>query len=154
MNLRLQPVTEAEGGWLLSAVTPYFIELVPGVEPPDRAELAKWWTEADRSAWAIHAGDGPRGFAMIRRARDLHELSEFGIFPTFRGKGLGAEAAALCFALHPGRWQLGVAGGLPGTARFWDRLLPTLPGIRGLARYGPFTPYQTHSYQFVREESP
>lgn len=154
MSLHLQPVTEAEGDWLLSAVNPYLMELVPGLESPDRAELAKWWTEADRSAWAIHASDGPRGFAMIRQERDLYELSEFGILHAFRGKGIGAEAVALCFALHPGRWQLGVARGLPGTARFWDRLLPTLPGIRGLARYGPFTPYQTHSYQFIWEETP
>lgn len=153
MSLRLRQLAEADADWLLSVVTPYFIELAPDLDPPDHAELAEWWTEADRSVWAIEAPEGPRGFAMIRRERDLHELCEFGIFHAFRGKGLGSEAAALCFARHPGRWQLGVASALPGTARFWDRLLPTLPAIRGLARHAPFTPYQTHSYQFIWEEA-
>jgi aldehyde dehydrogenase (NAD+) len=153
MVTTLAPLPHSETGWLKGVALPYFAELAPGVDPPPDDEFDAWFENAEHSILRIETDGIGTGFALIWRSkRGLQELSEFCVLPTARGQGIGTRAAALCFALHPGPWRLGVARALPGTARFWDRLLPTLDGIQGLARGAALTPYQSHSYTFVMQE--
>ena len=155
MGTALSPLPRSGAEWLHSVATPYFAELAPDLAPPNPDHFDIWWGSPHRAIHLINTDGHRTGFAMIRRTADhQHELSEFCILPGARGKGIGTAAAALCFARHPGRWCVGVAAALPGTARFWDRLLPRLPGIEGLARGPALTPYQCHSYSFDVQDMP
>ncbi|MEL6451870.1 MAG: GNAT family N-acetyltransferase [Pseudomonadota bacterium] len=149
MQVTLSPLPRAEAAWLHAVAVPYFAELAPALDPPAPGYFDKWWTEAGRAVHLISANTTPAGFAMIRQEDGGHELSEFCILPALRGTGIGAQAAALCLALHPGPWTLGVAKALPGTARFWDRLLPSLACVTDLRRRPALTTHQSHSYTFT-----
>ena len=86
---------------------------------------------------------------MIAHRDGTHELAEFGILPDHRNGGHGASAMACLMNKRPGRWCVGVASALPGTARFWDRLLPKHPQVHDLRRGAALTPFQSHSYTFT-----
>lgn len=145
----LCPLPREDLDWLFDVATPYHIELAPNTQPPAKAEFERWWEDPQHAVHLITASTERAGAAMIRADdTDGLVLSEFFVLPHLRGNGIGARAAALCFARNPGRWHLGVAKALPGTARFWDRLLPSLGGVSELARCPPMSPYQCYSYTF------
>lgn len=155
MEVTLAPLPRADAAWLHAVAAPYFAELAPtlGPLPADRFDI--WWRDPDRAAHVIRAERDRAGFALIRLCNTGHrELSEFCILPDRRNGGIGTKAVNLCLGLHPDRWRVGVAGALPGTARFWDRVLATTPGIADLARGPALTPYQCHSYTFTYRETP
>lgn len=145
----LTPVLSADATWLHDVAITYFQELVPEVPGPPRAEIDDWIEDPDVHPLLITVSKKRVGFALVDRAENQSELSEFCILPDQRGAGIGTLAAIKCFQKFPGPWTLGVASALPGTERFWDRLLMTHPGIQGLARRAAFTPYQSHSYTFT-----
>ena len=155
MAVTLAPLPHSDVAWLHSVAAPYFAELAPDLDPVMQDRFDIWWRDPQRAAYAIHAGQDRVGFALIRLCHSGHrEISEFCVLPERRNGGIGAQAVALCLRLHPGPWRVGVAHALPGTARFWDRVLTTLPGITGLARGAALTPYQCHSYTFTYRETP
>ena len=151
MSVSLIPATRNQIGWLQHTATAYFSELAPGEAAPPLAEIIGWFEDPGTSAMIIMHHQHRVGFALIERLDTHHDLSEFGILPDWRGKGLGTLAVPQCFSRSLGPWSLGVAKALPGTARFWDRLLPALSGVSGLARGPALTPYQSHSYTFAYE---
>ena len=150
----IHPMARTDQGWLYDAATDYFAELVPDQAGPPLTEIIDWFTDPDAHPFVISTLSGRVGFALIEQVGPRHDLSEFCILPDQRGTGIGTRAARLCFAHFPGPWTLGVANALPGTAAFWDRLLPTLPGITGLARGPALTSYQCHSYTFDYKGAP
>ncbi|WP_052249783.1 GNAT family N-acetyltransferase [Tateyamaria sp. ANG-S1] len=155
MQVALTPLSSADTPWLLHVAEPYFNELVPGFGQLAQDRFDIWWTDADRAAYAILVNDKRCGFALIRRCEDgHHEISEFCIVPSARNAGTGTHAATLCLRQHLGPWRIGVASALPGTARFWDRLLKTTPGITDLAQGPALTPSQAHSYTFTYRNTP
>ncbi|GGX69572.1 hypothetical protein GCM10007385_43490 [Tateyamaria omphalii] len=150
MSVVLTRLSRADTPWLHAVVAPYFAELVPGFGPLEHDRFDIWWNDADRAVYAIEADQSRAGFALIRKCDDdHHEISEFCVLPNARSRGIGAQAAVLCLALHSGPWRIGVAATLTGTARFWDRVLTTAPGINGLEKGPALTPYQCHSYTFT-----
>ncbi|WP_299733566.1 GNAT family N-acetyltransferase [uncultured Tateyamaria sp.] len=154
MSVALIPAPRDQMAWLQATATAYFGELAPDEPPPPLEEIIDWFDDPDTFALLIMHQERRVGFALIERLDAHHDLSEFGILHDWRGKGLGTRAAPLCFARFPGPWALGVAKALPGTARFWDGLLPTLSGVTGLARGPALTPYQSHSYTFAYKGAP
>ncbi|MBY5935514.1 hypothetical protein KUV51_21075 [Tateyamaria omphalii] len=155
MHVTLAPLSRVDTPWLHDVAEPYFNELVPGFGPLAQDRFDIWWTDPDRAAYAILVEGERAGFALIRRCEEgCREISEFCILPTARNAGTGACAAALCLQLHPGAWRIGVASTLPGTARFWDRLLATKPGIEDLVRGPALTPFQCYSYTFTYRNTP
>ena len=153
-DVSLTSLPRSEAVWLHAVATDYFAELVSDVPGPPITEIEHWFDDPDCRVLLITVGTQPAGFALIDQVQGHHELAELCILPKWRNAGVGTRAATLCFEMFSGAWSLGVASALAGTARFWDRLLPTLPAIEGLARGPALTPYQSHSYTFtIRDTS-
>ncbi|MEM6371754.1 MAG: hypothetical protein AAF727_03110 [Pseudomonadota bacterium] len=153
-TLRLIRLDPEDSDWLFHTAISHFQELVPEGPGPPRAEIDHWMTDTDLVPLKIDCDGARVGFALVERMDGFHELCEFRISPTHRGAGLGGRAAIDCFALFPGRWSLGVASALPGTARFWDRLLLSTGSVTQLERGPVLTPYQSHSYTFTFTGAP
>ena len=152
-DVTLTALHRSDATWLHAAASAYFHELVPDVTGPPMAEVEHWFDDPDCHTLLIDVAGERAGFALIDRVKDQYELAEICVLPDWRNAGIGTKAAMLCFERYPGPWTLGVASALAGTARFWDRLLPGLPGIEGLARGPALTPYQSHSYTFTIREN-
>ncbi|WP_415400698.1 GNAT family N-acetyltransferase [Tateyamaria sp. SN3-11] len=154
MEVTLAPLPRADAAWLHRVAAPYFAELAPDIGPIAADRFDIWFSDPNRSAHVICADQDRVGFALIRLCDSgQREISEFCILPDQRSRGIGEQAVQQCLALHLGPWRIGVAGALPGTARFWDRVLATVPGITGLARGPALTPYQCHSYTFTYRDT-
>lgn len=149
VDVALTPAHRRDTEWLYAVSTAYFRELLPDRPGPPVNEITHWFDDSECSVLVITANTQHAGFALVDRMKDHHELAEFCVLPDWRNAGIGTKAATFCFERFPGPWSLGVASARPGTARFWDRLLPTLPDIEGLARGPALTPYQSHSYTFT-----
>lgn len=70
-----------------------------------------YFEEPDRKALFLYDGDSLVGFAMLNRHSNLgrasdHMLAEFTIFPLYRRRHLGLEAARELFARYPGSWEV------------------------------------------------
>ena len=155
MSVSVARLPASEQAWLHSVIAPYFIELAPDIGPPLPGEMERWWQDPGHSAWVIADNEEKVGFALILTHRDAtRELAEFGIVPECRNRGLGAQAFACLLQTLPGRWWLGVASALPGTARFWDRVLSDHPQVQELQRGAALTPFQSHSYTFTARSRP
>lgn len=154
MTVALTPAPRDTAPWVFDAASAYFKELVPDGGDLPGAEITECFDDPDTHVLLITHGQQRVGFALVDREDDNHDLCEFCILPAFRNQGLGTRAATLCFAGFPGAWFLGVANALPGTARFWDRILLDMPGITGLVRGPALTPYQSHSYTFEYKGTP
>ena len=149
MTVSLVATSRDQTTWLLEASTDYFRELGSDQDDLPRAEVVGWFDDPNTHVLTITQAGRRVGFALVDRFDSYHELCEFCILTEHRNKGIGSEAVPVCFAQFPGQWSLGVAKALPGTARFWDRVLQALPGVTELARGAPLTPYQSHSYTFA-----
>lgn len=148
-DVSVTPLPRCEAAWLHGVALDYFAELVPDVPGPPMQEIDHWFEDPDCYVLLISVETERAGFSLIDRVEEHHELAELCVLPNRRDAGVGTKAATVCLERFPGPWSLGVASALPGTARFWDRLLPSLPGIEGLARGPALTPYQSHSYTFT-----
>lgn len=150
MALSLAPLPRADRAWLHGVTSSYFIELAPDIGLRSARHLNIWWEDPTRNAYAICSDDRRVGFVLLRECEaGCRELCEFCVLPSARSTGIGTNALPLCLATAPGRWRVGVARALPGTARFWDRVLCATPGIKALARGPALTPYQSHSFTFT-----
>ncbi|MEQ3711319.1 MAG: GNAT family N-acetyltransferase [Tateyamaria sp.] len=148
-DVSVTTLQRSNAAWLHEVATAYFHELVPSVPPLPMQEIDHWFEDPDCYVLLISVETERAGFSLIDRGEEGHELAELCVLPNWRDAGVGTKAATVCLERFPGPWSLGVASALPGTARFWDRLLPSLPGIEGLARGPALTPYQSHSYTFT-----
>jgi predicted acetyltransferase len=94
--------------------------------------LDAYWTDDDRHPYLLRVGGSPAGFALVRdttvadtpRTSPFHELAEFFVLRTHRGRGIGKAAAQRVLRLHPGSWRITeVAHNAPAIA-FWRRTIP------------------------------
>mmetsp|Transcript_27659 Transcript_27659/g.51383 ORF Transcript_27659/g.51383 Transcript_27659/m.51383 type:complete len:142 (-) Transcript_27659:24-449(-) len=135
--IRVAPMPQSDAGWFDRVAELYFQELIADCDPFEPGEFEFLWQDPAWTVLKVFAGHDRAGFAMIKDFGGFRELAEFCILPERRKNGIGTQAATLCFMLFPGRWRLGVAHALPRTARFWDRLLPTIAGLKQLHRGPP-----------------
>lgn len=92
-----------------------------------------YFTDDDREAYLVKALDGElMGFVMInqylQKVKNGHSIAEFLILPRFRRNGIGREVAKRCFALHPGKWEVGPADGSESAYRFWKKVIDEATG--------------------------
>ena len=83
-----------------------------------------YFEEPDREALFLYDGDVLVGFAMLNRYSYLgndtdHILAEFTIFPAYRRRRLGSEAARLLFTRYPGSWEIKYSNRNPGGKALW-----------------------------------
>ena len=70
-----------------------------------------YFEDSGRLALFLESEGQTVGFALLNRHSHLgeeldHALAEFTIFPAFRRRGLGLEAARALFTRWPGRWEV------------------------------------------------
>lgn len=85
-----------------------------------------YFEEPGREALFLYDGSTLVGFAMLaphscfERAAD-HMLAEFTIFPAYRRRRLGLEAAQTLFARYPGRWEIKYNAKNAGAQALWTK---------------------------------
>ena len=90
--------------------------------------LDEYWAPApgeSRFAYFVRAGPERElaGFAMVRLVNGVNVMAEFHVLRPYRRGGVGAQAAKLVFASHPGPWLVHeVAANVPAQA-FWRRVI-------------------------------
>ena len=70
-----------------------------------------YFEDPNREALFLYLGDSLVGFAMLNRHSYLgaapdHVLAEFTIFPMYRRRHWGLEAAQALFTQYPGSWEV------------------------------------------------
>ena len=89
--------------------------------------LDHYWTEADRHPYLIHVDDKLAGFVLVNRhpvsGEDRWLVAEFFVMRKYRGRGVGAFAAAFVFDHHPGAWEVKQLASHPGSTAFWRKLI-------------------------------
>jgi predicted acetyltransferase len=97
----------------------------------DYRYLDHYWAPDDgeeRHPFFIHAGGKRAGFALVRVVNGVKVFAEFFVMRSYRGTGVGSEAAKAVFARMPGRWLVHqVPGNLPAQV-FWRRVIGELTG--------------------------
>ena len=95
--------------------------------------LDDYWRDPGRIPLIIRADGRVAGFALVNEGSPRnepldHALAEFFILRKFRRTGIGGRAAHAIFRMHPGRWELAIAGYNAPALAFWRALAKTLPG--------------------------
>ena len=135
MTLALRLATLAQKPLLAGLFETYREELVrigatdPGVYP----FFDHYWTETGRWPYLVwHEGESA-GLALVYAGsisgqRADHSLAEFYIAPSHRREGIGAAAAGLIFAAHPGQWELAIYKGNAPALAFWPQAMARAGG--------------------------
>lgn len=147
--LVLSSIGKEERGRLATQLAPYFAEVAPWakIDPLERAHQVL--NRKEVSAYWFRSDETTVGFAIVLHLPDdRRELSEFAILPHHRRSGLGQQAAAKLFALHPGVWRMGIARHSTAALAFWGTCLSLLPGVHNLREGAPFTEHQVKSFTF------
>ncbi|HVK79541.1 MAG TPA: GNAT family N-acetyltransferase, partial [Verrucomicrobiae bacterium] len=90
--------------------------------------LDKYWAEEKRWPYLIRVGAAIAGFALVNthsyrgRAIDFN-MAEFFILRKHRGSGVAAAACQRLLQLHPGRWEIAVAGRNTRARQFWEKAI-------------------------------
>lgn len=95
-----------------------------------------YFSEPEREAYFIYDRESDKllGFAMINtylmQSETGHRIAEFMVLPKYRRKGIGTQAAAACFSLHPGLWEVRPALGSRQAYSFWQKAIQSYTGGR------------------------
>lgn len=111
----------------LYELTNYYNDEMDGNGNYPYAYFDAYFTEPDRSALLIYDDLTLIGFARLNQRsyvneRPDHVLAEFTIFPAYRRKRLGEEAAERIFRTYGGRWELKYSDRNAGAKAFWDKV--------------------------------
>jgi len=86
--------------------------------------LDHYWTEPDRYAFFIKAGDKLAGFVMVRTLEDgTHSIAEFFVLRKYRHQGVGKVVAWRIFDRFPGPWSVEQEPGNLPAQRFWNKII-------------------------------
>ena len=107
-----------------------------------------YFTEDSRHAYLIREEGTDRllGFAMVKNrehGRAGYKIAEFMVLPGFRRRGVGQQAAALCFDRFRGDWEVSPALGSEQAYRFWERTVSAY--TKGRCQWLPEEGYFTFS---------
>lgn len=143
MQIRIEPINEANLEWAGAMLRDYSIELEPddynGREEAHAADVGKWldkmYAEAAEGKivyWLAYHDDAPLGFVVFATkesdwdGRPYGKLHEFYILPAMRGGGNGRALAQLAFDEMAQRGatnvELGVLLSNVGGLAFWQSL--------------------------------
>lgn len=117
---------------LAELLADYQLELIPYsgqsvAEVQSYKYLPSYFSDPERAAYFIMAGDEVAGFALVNTHTliepQAHSIAEFYIKPAFRKQRIGEEAAVLVFAQFPGKWEVAqMASNLPAI-NFWHKVV-------------------------------
>ena len=89
--------------------------------------LDHYWTKPDRHPYLIRVDGNLAGFVLINRhgvsGEDRWSVAEFFVMRKYRGRGIGAFAAAFVFDLHPGAWEVKQLASHSDSTSFWRKLI-------------------------------
>ena len=86
-----------------------------------------YFIQPERKAYFIYSDGRLAGFAMINPysyigGKPDHVLAEFTVFPAFRRKGIGMQAAQRILEACPGSWEIKYNENNTGAKGLWERL--------------------------------
>jgi len=88
-----------------------------------------YWTEDNRWAYFIYAGDKLAGFAMVNDYQEADDremdfsMAEFFVLYKYRRMGIGQKAVFKVFDRHKGRWQLRRHPQNVPSVHFWNKVI-------------------------------
>lgn len=82
-----------------------------------------YWTEPERHAYLIRAGEVLAGFALVREMHPT-EMLEFFVLRRYRRRGVGRLAATQILQLFPGEWRLTQMAANRDATQFWRQIIP------------------------------
>lgn len=89
----------------------------------------RYFTEIGREAYFIRekGTDKLLGFVMInthvQKCGEGHSIAEFMVLPKFRRNKIGKKAAAMCFDMHGGNWEVSPSYGSRQAYLFWKNVI-------------------------------
>jgi predicted acetyltransferase len=124
-SITLQPASEKDKEALSKLLHNYQMELLN--EAGEYKYLSSYFTDADRSAYFIHANDKIAGFVLINKhtliEENAHSIAEFYIISNFRRQGIGEQAAELAFKQFPGKWEVAQIEANHPAIHFWRKVI-------------------------------
>jgi predicted acetyltransferase len=82
----------------------------------------EYWTDSDRKAFLFRVEGALAGFALVFTG-EPHDVAEFFVMRKYRGRGVGAQAAASLFDQFPGRWTVRQQLKNPAATAFWHKAI-------------------------------
>ena len=82
----------------------------------------EYWTDSDRKAFLFRVEAELAGFALVFTG-EPRDIAEFFVLRKYRGRGVGAQAAASLFARLPGRWTVRQQLTNPAATAFWRKAI-------------------------------
>jgi predicted acetyltransferase len=84
--------------------------------------LDEYWTDSDRKAFLFRVEGALAGFALVFTG-DPRDIAEFFVMRKYRGRGVGARAAASLLDQFPGRWTVRQQLTNPAATAFWRKAI-------------------------------
>jgi predicted acetyltransferase len=82
----------------------------------------EYWTDSDRKAFLFRVEGAVAGFALVFTG-EPRDIAEFFVMRKYRGRGVGARAAASLFGQFPGHWTVRQQRTNPGATAFWRKAI-------------------------------
>src|SRR5258708_10327349 len=82
----------------------------------------EYWTDPDRKAFLFRVDGALAGLALVFTG-EPHDIAEFFVMRKYRGRGVGAQAAASLFDQFPGRWTVRQQLANPAATAFWRKAI-------------------------------
>jgi predicted acetyltransferase len=79
-------------------------------------------TGSTRKAFLFRVEGALAGFALVFTG-EPHDIAEFFVLRKYRGRGVGAQAAAFLFGQFPGRWTVRQQLTNPAATAFWRKAI-------------------------------
>lgn len=78
--------------------------------------------------YLLYVDDSPVGFAIKGVEGRRHDVSEFYVIPSKRGKNIGCDFACQLFAMYTGEWQVRQIKGAEKAKAFWRKVISQYTG--------------------------
>jgi predicted acetyltransferase len=82
----------------------------------------EYWTDPGRKAFLFRVAGALAGFALVFTG-EPHDVAEFFVMRKYRGRGIGAQAAASLFDQFPGHWTVRQQLVNPAATAFWRKAI-------------------------------
>jgi predicted acetyltransferase len=132
MKYFIKPAEIKDKATIKDLLQPYLDELshFPDENPDYKDEngiylypyLDAYWKDNTRFPYLFYDGENLTGFALVRKASEYWEMSEFYVKPEYRRRNLGITCATLLFRKHPGIWRISFNKANINSRNLWTKL--------------------------------
>lgn len=146
----LRAISPDEKGRFASQLANYLAEVRPEARLDVMCRAGQLLNRRDTCVcWLIDQTTTVGFSVVLKLPEDRCELSEFTIFPQYRRRGLGQEAARQVLQTHIGHWRMGISRTSKAALSFWGTCLSLWPEIQDLRSGAAFAAEQEKSFTFV-----